>query len=69
MAGKNTEVDKEMAKLLEQFAKQYHEVMFTETCKTMIFCACAMAVVSFGIEQVRQSVRERNFRKMYQTKK
>lgn len=69
MAVKNTEVDKEMAKLLEQFALQYHETMIREVCRTMVVCGCAMAIVSFGLERVRQSVRERNFRKMYQTKK
>lgn len=60
MAGKNTEVNKEMTKLLE---------MFTETCKTMIFCACTIAVVSCGLERERLTFGERNFRKMYQAKK
>ncbi len=69
MAGRNNETDKEMARLLEQFAKEYHEIMYREACKTMIFCTCAMVLLTFGFDGVRQAVRERNFRRMYQIKK
>lgn len=69
MASKNTETDKEIAKLLERFAQEYHTMVLKETVTMVMLCAGASALASLTVESIKQHVRERNFRKMYQAKK
>lgn len=69
MASKNTEMDKEMAKLLERFAREYHTMVLKETATMVILCAGASVLASFTVESIKEHIRERNFRKMYQKRR
>lgn len=69
MAGKNTEMDKEIAKLIDRFAQEYHKMVLKETVTMVMLCAGASVLASFTVESIKQCIREHNFRKMYRTKK
>ena len=69
MANKSTDMDKEMVKLLEHFAQEYHKIVVKETATLVMLCAGASVLASFTVESIKQCVREHNFRKMYRKKK
>ena len=39
MANKSTDMDKEMVKLLEHFAQEYHKIVIKETVTLVMLCA------------------------------
>ena len=58
MASKNTEADKELTKLLERFAQEYHAMVLKETVTMVALCAGASVLASLTVESIKQHVRE-----------